>query len=64
MGSLQAIAQVANNLAQCNTAQLVTTEDGTNVVPVFHFLCCALLEAPWYQEDASFRFTSSDPGVH
>lgn len=37
VGSLQAIAQVANNSAKCNVAQLVVTEDGTIVVPTYNW---------------------------
>lgn len=37
VGSLKAIAQVVNDSAQCNSAQLVSAEDGTIVVPSFNW---------------------------
>ena len=35
VGSLQVIAQVVNKSAECNHAQLVVSEDGSRLVPIF-----------------------------
>jgi len=35
VGSLQSIAQVANDLAECNFAQLVSRENGSTIVATF-----------------------------
>ena len=66
LGSLQAIAQVVNNSAQCNFAQLVCTEDGTTVVPVFDwssFFATRFRKLPGIKKIHHLRFPSSDPGV-
>ena len=66
LGSLQAIAQVVNNSAQCNFAQLVCTEDGTTVVPVFDwssFFATRFRKLPGIKKIHHSRFPSSDPGV-
>ena len=66
VGSLQAIAKVANDSAQCNFPQLVTTEDGTTVVPTYDWTDYF---APHFRKFTSlkqyhhFRFVSSEPGV-
>ena len=35
VGSLKSIAEVVNNSAECNVAQLVSREDGSTIVPTF-----------------------------
>ena len=67
--SLQAIAQVVNDLAQCNFAQLVAIEDGTTVVPVFDwttFFAIRFRKLPGIKGIKKlhhFRFPGSEPGV-
>ena len=66
MGSLQAIAQVVNDSAQCNFAQLVVTEDGTVVVPTFDwtsFFASHLKKFAGIKKYHHFTFDSSKPGV-
>ena len=66
VGSLQAIAQVVNDSATCNSAQLNVTEDGTVVVPVLNwmdFFAPNLKKLAGIKKLHHFRFPSSDPGV-
>ena len=65
VGSLQGIAQVVNDSAQCNFAQLVTTEDGSNMVPMFDwtdFFANHTKKIPGIKKYHHFRFDSSHPG--
>ena len=50
VGSLQAIAQVVNNSATCNAAQLVVDENGNVIVPTYDwvsFLAPIFKKNPW-----------------
>ena len=58
VGSLKAIAQVVNDSAQCNSAQLVSAEDGTIVVPSFNWTSFG--GSSQYHH---FRFAATHPGV-
>ena len=65
VGSLQSIAQVVNDSAECNFAQLVAREDGSMIVQTFNWTD---FFAPHFKRIASikkyhhFRMTSSAPG--
>ena len=66
VGSLQAIAQVVNNSASCNAAQLVVDEVGNTIVPFFDwvsFLAPVFKKLPGIKKLHHFRFNSSQPGV-
>lgn len=66
VGSLQTIAQVVNNSACCNYSQLVVTEDGLTVVPIFDwtsFFAPHMKKIPGIKKLRHFRFPSSEPGV-
>ena len=66
MGSLKGIAQVANDSAVCNCAQLNCTEDGTVIVPVYNctdFFATRFTKIPGIKILHHFRFDSSEPGV-
>ena len=66
VGSLQAIAQVVNNSASCNTAQLVVDEVGNTIVPFLDwvsFLAPVFKKLPGIKKLHHFRFNSSEPGV-
>lgn len=66
VGSLKAMAQVVNDSAKCNFAQLVTAEDGTVIVPTYNWTD---LFAPRFKKFAGikkyhhFRFDHSQPGI-
>ena len=65
VGSLQAIAQVTNNSADCNFAQLVSCEDGGTIVPTFNwtdFFATKMKKIPGIKKLHHFRFDSSSPG--
>ena len=65
VGSLKGIAQVVNESAQCNTVQLVTTDDGTTVVPMLDwadFFAPHLKKISGIKKLHHFRFNSSHPG--
>ena len=65
MSSLQSIAQVVNESAECNFAQLVAREDGSMIVDTYDWTD---FFAPHFKRITSikkyhqFRFTSSEPG--
>ena len=66
VGSLQAIAQVANSSAHCNFAQLNSTEDGTTIVKTCEwtgFLAPHFKKFAGIKKYHHFRFVSSEPGV-
>ena len=66
VGSLQAIAQVVNNSAQCNFAQLMTKEDGTTIVPIsdwISFLVPHFKKLESIKKYHHFRFASCEPGI-
>ena len=66
VGSLQAIAQVVNDSAHCNHAQLNVTEDGTIVIPTLDwtdFFAPHLKKISGIKKLHHFRFPSSEPGV-
>ena len=65
MGSLQAIAQVANNSADCNFAQLVLHEDSGTIVPTFNwtdFFATKMKKIPGIKKLHHFQLDSSSPG--
>lgn len=65
MGSLQSIAQVANDLAECNFAQLVSCEDGSTIVTTFDwtdFFATRMKKIIGFKKYHHFRMTSSSPG--
>ena len=66
VGSLQAIAQIVNDSAHCNFAQLNVTEDGAIVVPTLSwtdFFAPHLKKVSGIKKLHHFRFPSSEPGV-
>ena len=66
VGSLQAIAQVVNKSAECNHAQLVVSEDGSRLVPIFDwtsFFALHFKKMTAIKKYHHFRFPSSEPGV-
>lgn len=66
LGSLQAIAQVVNKSAHCNYAQLVVSEDGSTLVPIFDwtsFFALHFKKMTSIKKYHYFRFSSSEPGV-
>lgn len=66
MGSLQVIAQVVDDSAQCNYSQLVTDPDGTTVVPVYDwttFFIPHMRKISGIKKIHHFRFKASEPGV-
>lgn len=66
VGSLRSVAQVVNESAQCNFAQLVSQEDGSTVVPTYDwtsFFVPQLKKIPGIKKLHHFRCVSSEPGV-
>ena len=66
VGSLKDISRVVNESACCNFAQLVTAEDGTNVVPTLNwadFFAPYLKKIVGIKKYHHFRFTADEPGV-
>ena len=66
VGSLQAIAQVVNDSAKCNFAQLVVDEDGNTIVPTFDwttFFATRFKRFVGIKSYHHFRFVASEPGV-
>ena len=66
VGSLQSIAQIVNESAECNFSQLVSTEDGRNVVPTHDwtgFLAPCFIKLKNIKQYHHFLFSSSSPGV-
>ena len=66
VGSLQAIAQVANDSAYCNEHQLVSTADGTTVVTRYDwtsFFVTRFKKLSKLKSYHHFRVCSSEPGV-
>ena len=62
MGSLQSIAQVANDLAECNFAQLVSRENGSTIVATFVWTDFIATRMKGIKKYHHFRMTSSSPG--
>lgn len=65
VGSLQTIAQVANDSAECNFAQLVSREDGSTIVSTFDwtdFFVTRMKKITGIKKYHHFRTTSSSPG--
>lgn len=66
MGSLQTIAKVVNDSAVCNHSQLVSTEDGTTLVPTYDwtdYFAPNMSKISGIKKMHHFRFTSSEPGI-
>ena len=66
VGSLQAIAQVVNDSAKCNFAQLVVDEDGNTIVPIFdwtNFFATRFRRFVGIKSYHHFRFVALEPGV-
>ena len=66
VGSLRSVAQVVNDSAECNFAQLVSREDGSTVVPTYDwttFFAPELRRIPGIKKLHHFRCVSSEPGV-
>ena len=65
VGSLQSIALVVNDSAECNFAQLVVREDGSMIVQIFDwtdFLAPHLKRITSIKKYHHIRMTSSAPG--
>ena len=65
MGSLQSIAQVANDSAECNFAQLVSREDSSTIVSSFDwtdFFSTRMKMINRIKKYHHIRTTSSSPG--
>ena len=65
VGSLKGVAEVANKSAECNFAQLVSSEDGTTIVPTYDwtsFFVPHLRKLPGIKKIHHFRMSSSQPG--
>ena len=65
VGSLQSIAEVVNDSAECNFAQLVSREDGSTIVPTFDwtdFFAPHMKKIVGIKELHHFRMTSASPG--
>ena len=66
VGSLNGIARVVNESAQCNFSQLVATEDGTSIVPVYNwtdFFATKLKKLIGIKKFHHFHFDSISPGI-
>ena len=66
VGSLTSIAQVVNDSAECNFAQLVSREDGSTIVPTYNwtdFFAQHLKKIVGMKNYHHFRCMSSEPGV-
>ena len=66
VGSLSSLAQVVNESAECNFAQLVCDEEGRTTVPTYDwtdFFAPHLKKIPNIKKYHHFRFTSSKPGT-
>ncbi len=65
VGSLQSIAETVNFSAQCNFAQLVSTEDDTTVIPTYDWtssLVPRMKKITGIKKFHHFRMSSSSPG--
>ena len=64
VGSLQSIAQVANDSAECNFSQLVSREDGSTIVSTFDWTDFAtrMKKITGIKKYHHFRMTYSSPG--
>ena len=66
VGSLKSVAEVTNNSAECNFAQLVSREDGSTIVPTYDwtsFFAPHFKKLPGIKKIHHFRMSSSEPGV-
>ena len=66
VGSLRSLAQVVNESAECNFAQLVCDEEGRTIVPTYDwtdFFAPHLKKIQNIKKYHHFRFTSSKPGT-
>lgn len=66
VGSLSDIARITNESATCNFPQLVTLEDGTNVVPMLDwtsFFAPRMKKITGIKKLNHFHFNSAKPGV-
>ena len=62
VGSLQAIAHVANNSAECNFAQLVSRKGGSTFVPSYLWTDFFAMKIPGIKKLHHFQVTASSPG--
>ena len=65
MGSLRAIAEGVNTSAECNVAQLVSTEDDRTIITTYDwtsFFVTKFKKIPGIKKIHHFRFSSSSPG--
>ena len=65
VSSLQSIAEVVNNSAECNHAQLVSREDGTTIAPTYDwadFFATRFKKITGIKKYHHFRMSSSAPG--
>ena len=65
LGSLRQIAQVVNDSAVCNVAQLVASDDGTMIVPTYNwtdFFATRMKKVPGIKKYHHFSFKSDNPG--
>ena len=66
VSSLKGIAEVVNNSADCNVAQLVSREDGSTIVPTYDwstFFAPHFKKLPGIKKIHHFRMSSSHPGI-
>lgn len=66
VGSLKDVAQVVNNSAACNVAQLVCKEDGSTIVPTYdwaNLFAEHFRKLPSIKKYHHFRMSSSSPGM-
>ena len=66
MGNLSGVADIVEKSAKCNFAQLVCSEDGEVIVPVFNwtsFFATKLKKLIGIKKLHHFKFNSSNPGV-
>lgn len=66
ISSLKGVAEVVNNSADCNVAQLVSREDGSTIVPTYDwttFFAPRFKKLHGIKRIHHFRMSSSHPGV-
>ena len=66
VGTLQSIAEVVNNSAECNTAQVVSHENGRIIVPSYNwtdFFATRMKKIIGIKRFHHFRMAASSPGV-
>lgn len=66
VGSLSHVAKCVVDSADCNEAQLVSSEDGSSIVPIYNwtdYFAPHLKKVSGIKKAHHFRFTSSEPGA-